>query len=38
MGSQMLEDQGGGPRGLVDCAFTLEMRHPQAHGKISVIA
>lgn len=38
MGSQMLEDQGGGPRGLVDCAFTLEMRHPQAHGAISVIA
>lgn len=37
MGSQMLEDQGGGPRGLCDVAFTLEMRHPQAHGKITDI-
>lgn len=35
LGSQMLEDQGGGPRGLVDVAFTLEMKHPQAHGKIT---
>jgi hypothetical protein len=35
--SQRLEDQGGGPRGLVDVAYTLEMRHPQAHGKITDI-
>ena len=38
LGSQMLEDQGGGPRGLVDVAFTLEMRHPQAHGKITALS
>lgn len=35
MGSYRLEDQGGGERGYVDCALTLEMRHPGAHGKIT---
>jgi hypothetical protein len=38
MGSVRLEDQGGGPRGYVDCALTLRMNHPQAHGKITVLS
>lgn len=37
MGSTRLEDQGGGPRGFVDCALTLLMKHPQAHGKITAL-
>ena len=35
MGSRRLEDQGGGPRGYVDCSLTLLMKHPGAHGKIT---
>jgi hypothetical protein len=34
MGSTMLENQGGGERGYVDCALTLCVKHPGAHGKI----
>jgi hypothetical protein len=33
--SKRLEDQGGGPRGYVDCSLTLECLSPLAHGKIS---
>jgi hypothetical protein len=33
--SRELEDQGGGPRGLVDCTGTLIVNHPQKHGLIS---
>lgn len=35
MGSRRLEDQGGGPRGLVDCSLTFECLSPLAHGKIT---
>lgn len=35
MTSERLEDQGGGPRGFVECALTLECLSPLAHGKIS---
>ena len=35
MGAQKLEDQGGGKRGYVDCALTLAVKSPQAHGKIA---
>lgn len=38
MGSTRLPNQGGGERGYVDCALTLGVYHPQAHGKISVVA
>lgn len=38
MGSTRLTDQGGGPRGYVDTTLTLNMYHPGAHGKITVIA
>ena len=38
MGSKMLENQGGGERGYCDCALTLVVDHPQAHGKITAIA
>jgi hypothetical protein len=34
MGSTMLENQGGGERGYVDCALTLMVKSPLAHGKI----
>ena len=34
MGSTRLPNLGGGERGFVDCALTLLMKHPQAHGKI----
>jgi hypothetical protein len=34
MGSTRLPNLGGGERGFVDCALTLLMMHPQAHGKI----
>ena len=29
-----LPNQGGGERGYVDCALTLGVYHPQAHGII----
>ena len=29
-----LPNQGGGERGFVDCALTLGVYHPQAHGVI----
>lgn len=35
IGSQRLENQGGGERGYVDCQGTLEVFHPQAFGKIA---
>lgn len=38
MGTQRLEDQGGGPRGLVDCMLTLTIKHPGAHGKITTLS
>lgn len=34
MGSTRLPNQGGGERGYVDCALTLGVYHPQAHGVI----
>jgi hypothetical protein len=37
MGSTRLPNLGGGERGFVDCALTLLMKHPQAHGKIETI-
>jgi len=38
MGSSRLPNQGGGERGYVDCALTLAVYHPGAHGKITAIA
>ena len=35
MGSTRLPNLGGGDRGFVDCALTLGMYHPGAHGKIT---
>ena len=34
MGSSRLPNLGGGERGFVDCALTLGVYHPGAHGKI----
>lgn len=34
VGSTRLPNQGGGERGYVDCALTLGVYHPQAHGLI----
>ena len=34
LGSTRLPNQGGGERGYVDCALTLGVYHPQAHGLI----
>ena len=34
LGSTRLENQGGGERGFVDCALTLGVYQPQAHGLI----
>ena len=34
MGSTRLPNQGGGERGFVDCALTLGVYHPGAHGKV----
>lgn len=34
MGSTRLPNEGGGERGYVDCALTLGVYHPGAHGKI----
>tara|TARA_R100001163_G_scaffold6677_1_gene7362 strand:+ start:312 stop:1319 length:1008 start_codon:yes stop_codon:yes gene_type:complete len=38
MGSTRLPNQGGGERGYVDCALTLAVYHPQAHGVIEGIS
>lgn len=38
MGSARLPNQGGGERGYVDCALTLAVYHPGAHGKITAIS
>lgn len=38
LGTQRLEDQGGGPRGIVDCMLTLCVKHPGAHGKITALS
>lgn len=35
MGHTALENQGGGERGYVDCALTLAVKSPLAHGKIA---
>ena len=35
MGSTRLPNMGGGERGFVDCALTLGVYHPAAHGKIT---
>tara|TARA_R100001163_G_scaffold65135_1_gene61279 strand:+ start:5770 stop:6798 length:1029 start_codon:yes stop_codon:yes gene_type:complete len=35
MGSTRLPNLGGGERGFVDCALTLAVYHPRAHGKIT---
>jgi hypothetical protein len=34
MGTTRLPNQGGGERGFIDCALTLGVYHPQAHGVI----
>ena len=38
MGSTRLPNHGGGERGFVDCALTLGVYHPGAHGKITASA
>jgi hypothetical protein len=38
MGSTRLPNQGGGERGFVDCALTLGVYHPGAHGYIQAIS
>jgi len=38
MGSTMLEDQGAGPRGYIDCMGTLICKGPNGLGKITAIA
>jgi len=38
MGSTRLPNLGGGERGFVDCALTLAVYHPGAHGKITAIS
>ena len=38
MCSTRLPNQGGGERGYVDCALTLGVYQPAAHGKITAIA
>lgn len=35
MGHTALENQGGGERGYVDCALTLGVKSPLAHGKVA---
>lgn len=35
MGSQRLENQGGGERGYIEAVGALVCKHPQAHGKIT---
>lgn len=38
VGSTLLENQGGGERGYVDATCTLQVLHPQAHGKITTLS
>jgi len=38
LGSTRLPNLGGGERGYVDCALTLLVKHPGAHGKITVLS
>ena len=38
LGTKSLPDLGGGPRGYVDCMLTLCVKHPAAHGKITVLS
>lgn len=38
MGSSRLPNFGGGERGYVDCALTLAVYHPGAHGKITTLS
>jgi len=38
MGSSRLPNLGGGERGYVDCALTLAVYHPGAHGKITTLS
>lgn len=38
LGSTRLPNLGGGERGYVDCAMTLLVKHPGAHGKITVLS
>lgn len=38
MVSKQLEDRGAGPRGYCKCMVGLGVDHPQAHGKVTVIA
>ena len=38
LGSTRLPNLGGGERGYVDCAHTLLVKHPGAHGKITTLS
>jgi len=38
LGSTRLPNLGGGERGYVDCALTMLVKHPGAHGKITVLS
>lgn len=38
IGSTRLPNQGGGERGFIDAALTLQVHSPLAHGKITVVA
>ena len=38
LGTKRLPDLGGGERGYVDCTLGLEVSHPGAHGKITVLS
>lgn len=38
LGSTRLPNLGGGERGYVDCAMTLLVKHPGAHGKITTLS
>lgn len=38
LGSTRLPNLGGGERGYVDCALTLLVKHPGAHGKITALS
>lgn len=37
LGSTRVPNQGGGERGYVDCALTLQVHSPLAHGKITAV-
>lgn len=38
LGSTRLPNLGGGERGYVDCALTMLVKHPGAHGKITTLS